>query len=196
VIRFLALLLLLSTGAAPALAETGGEHDIMKDLVHPAVNLLLLLAVIGYFARKPILGFFAERRSEIQGELRRTAELKAEAEARYAEWQRRLTELDAELESIRATARERAEAERERIRTDAEAAAERIRADARAAVQQELRRARERLREEAAELAIEIAAQRLAEGLTPADRDRLLDEFVGRIEHVSDAPGPGGAEGR
>lgn len=191
-IRFSALLTVALAAAGPALAAGGGEHDIMRNLVHPALNLLLLLAVIIYFARKPIKAFFGDRRIQIQDELRRAAELKAEAEARYADWQRRLTDLDAELETIRATAKERAEAERERIVADAEAAAERIRSDAHAAVDQELRRARERLREEASELAIEIAAERLEEQLTDDDRSRLLDEFVQRIERTSEPTGSGG----
>ena len=157
-----------------------------------APYLLLLLAHIIYFARKPIKAFFGDRRTQIQDELRRAAELKAEAEARYTDWQRRLTDLDAELETIRATARERAETERDRIVADAEAAAERIRSDAHAAVEQELRRARERLRQEASELAIEIAAERLEEQLTDDDRSRLLDEFVQRIEHRSEPTGSGG----
>lgn len=191
-IRFSALLTVALAAAGPALAAGGGEHDIMSKLVHPALNLLLLLAVIIYFARKPIKAFFGDRRIQIQDELRRAAELKAEAEARYTDWQRRLTDLDAELETIRATAKERAEAERERIVADAEAAAERIRRDAHAAVDQELRRARERLREEASELAIEIAAERLEEQLTDDDRSRLLDEFVQRIERTSEPTGSGG----
>ena len=185
-IRFSALLIVALAAAGPALAAGGAEHDIMRDLVHPALNLLLLLAVIIYFARKPIKAFFGERRTQIQDELRRAAELKTEAESRYTDWQRRLTDLDTELETIRATARERAEAERERIVADAEAAAERTRRDAHAAVEQELRRARERLREEASQLAIEIAAERLEEQLTDDDRSRLLDEFVQRIERGSE----------
>jgi F-type H+-transporting ATPase subunit b len=192
VIRFSALLMAALAAARPALAAGGGEGDIMRDLVHPALNLLLLLAVITYFARKPIRAFFGDRRTQIQDELRRAAELKTEAELRYADWQRRLTDLDAELETIRATSRERAEAERERIVADAEAAAERIRRDALAAVEQELRRGHERLREEASQLAIEIAAERLEEQLTDDDRSRLLDEFVQRVERSSEPTGSSG----
>jgi len=193
VIRFAVLLVALLTVAGPSLAKSGGEPDIMRDLVHPALNLMLLLGIVVYFARKPIRAFFGDRRTQIQDELQRTAALRAEAEARSAEWQRRLATLDSEVAAIRATARERAEAERTRIMADAEAAAERIRGDARAAVEQELRRARARLRQESSELAIQIAAERLEQQLTDADRDRLLDDFIERIERTSDSPGSGGA---
>jgi F0F1-type ATP synthase membrane subunit b/b' len=45
----------------------------------------------------------------------------------------------------------------------------------------ELRRAREVLREEAAQLAIELAGERLAREVTDTDRDRLVDEFIDLI---------------
>lgn len=169
---------------APARAAAeAGEHDVVVELVYPALNLAILLAVLFYFGRKPIRSFFAERRGQIREELDRAAAMKAESEARYAQWQRRLMDLETELESIREAARERTESERERILSEAEAAAERVRADARAAVEQELRRAREELRREASDLAIELAGQRLREQITDADHDRLLDEFVAHIEH-------------
>ena len=177
----------LSIATIPAVASAeAGESRVLEHLVYPALNLAILLAVLFYFGRKPIRSFFVERRGQIRKELERAAKMKAEAEDRYAQWQRRLMDLDAELESIRAAARERAEIERDRILTEAEAAAERVRADAHAAVEQELRRAREQLRREAGDLAIELAAQRLREQITPADHDRLLDEFVTRIERGPD----------
>jgi len=125
--------------------------------------------------------YFNKRRGEIQGALQSAAEQLATAESTYAKWQRRMVDLDAELNEIRATSRQRAEAERERIIEDARATAERIRRDATAAVELELRRAREILREEATQLAIELAGERLSREITDADRDRLIDEFIDLI---------------
>jgi F-type H+-transporting ATPase subunit b len=163
---------------APAAALAAGDSGPLW----PALNLLLLLSVIVYFARKPVQDFFAGRRTEIEGKLEGAAAELSEAEATYAKWQRRLLELETELEEIRAKSRQRAESERERILADAHTAAERIRRDATAAVDQELRSARAALREEATQLAIEIAAERLQREVTDADRDRLLDEFIERVE--------------
>ena len=108
--------------------------------------------------------------------------MRREAEERYNRFQRRLADLDDEIEQIRARARERAAAESERIVADARQAAERIGRDARLAVEQELRRARRELRDEAADLSIELAGRMLRERVSDADRDRLLDEFIGTIE--------------
>jgi F-type H+-transporting ATPase subunit b len=191
--RIIAALLIALAGASPALASGGGgEGDLARDLLWPGLNFVLLLAVLVYFARQPIRDFFATRHGRIRGELDSAAQSLSDAEARHAEWQRRLVLLDAEMARIRNEARERAEAERGHILADAAAAAERIRNDARSAVDQELRRAREELRREAAELAVELAAEALRSRVTDADRSRLVDEFIQTIERGgSAAPGPG-----
>ena len=189
--RFAAAVLAALLCAASASAA-GGEHASggLRDLLWPAANLALLIAVLVYFARAPIRAFFASRQGRIREDLDSAARALSDAEARHAEWQRRLVELDEDLARIRAQARERAEAEREHILVDARAAAERIRADARVAVDQELERAREDLRHEAARLAIEVAAEALRAQVNDADRSRLVDEFIRGIEREAASPPP------
>jgi F-type H+-transporting ATPase subunit b len=140
------------------------------------------LGVLVYFGRKPITEFFATRRSGIQNELNEAAGLLAEAEQRNAELQRRLVDLSSEIDGIKKTAGQRATDEADRILADARASAERIRNDARAAMDQELRRAQTQLREEAADLALELAAKKLEDEVGESDRDRLVDEFILRVE--------------
>jgi F-type H+-transporting ATPase subunit b len=188
-IRGALLCLLVVSLAAPALASEGEGGG----LLFPILNFLLLVGVLVYFAGRPIRDFFNARRTTITDDLDTAAEFRREAEERYAKWQRKLVDLEAELEKIRATSRERAEAERERIVADAKAAAERIRSDATAAIEQELRRSREVLTEEAANLAVELAGDLLRENVTDADRDRLVTEFIERIERTADAGASGGA---
>jgi F-type H+-transporting ATPase subunit b len=168
--------------ALPAQASEESGGGLAEQLLWPAFNLVVLIVVLVYFARKPLRDYFASRRSEIQSELTGAADQLAEAEATYAKWQRRLADLEADLEGIRAASRQRAETERDKIVSDARAAAERIRRDASVAVEMEFRRARGKLREEATQLAIELATERLEREVTDADRDRLLDEFIDRIE--------------
>jgi F-type H+-transporting ATPase subunit b len=166
--------------ALPAQASEDSATGL-QALLWPAVNLVILISVLVYFARQPLRTFFDKRRRDIQSELQTAADQLAEAETTYANWQRRMIDLDRELDEIRETSRQRAEAERERIIEDARATAARIRRDTTAAVELELRRAREILREEAAQLAIELAGERLHREVTDSDRDRLIDEFIARI---------------
>jgi F-type H+-transporting ATPase subunit b len=175
------LLFLAAVGvliAAPALAS-GAEGG---GLLYPIINFVLLIAALVYFARKPVLKFFNDRRGEIQTDLKKSSDLLREAEQKFATWQRKLAELDRELEEIREMSRKRAESEREHIIADATATAERIRADATAAIEQELRRSRGVLREEAADLALELAENLLRNQVNDGDRERLVGEFIERIE--------------
>lgn len=184
--RLAQLVFVLVLAATPAWAS-GGEEGGHESLLWPAVNFALLIGALIYFARKPVQAYFADRRRAIGDELERSAELQRQAEERHARWQRKLVDLERELEEIRRLGRERAEAEREQILADARAGAERIARTARSAIDMELRRARESLREEASQLAVELASGLLRDQVTDADRDRLLDEFIARVEQTPDA---------
>ena len=177
-----ALLWVLAASAPAHASEEGGS-----GLLYPMINFGLLFALLFWKARKPIQTFFSERRSAIRKDLDEAAALERRARESYAQWQRRLVDLERELAEIRTSASERAEAERASLLADARAAAERIRADAANAVEHELRRARAGLREEASQLAIELASGILREKVTAQDRDRLIDEFIERIARPPEA---------
>ncbi len=178
--RGLGAVLGIALAAAPAhAAEEGG-------LLFPTINFALLLATLFVLLRKPVSAYFGDRRAAIRKDLDEAAALKRRAEENYAQWNRRLVELERELAEIRTGAQERAETERASLLADARAAAERIRSDAATAVEHELRRARANLREEASQLAIELASGILREKVTAQDRERLIDEFIVRIAQSSE----------
>jgi F-type H+-transporting ATPase subunit b len=172
--------LLLAPAVARA-AEEGGAHGESTFVWH-ALNLILILGVIAYFARNPIRAFMADRRQTIEQGIEAAQRELAAAESRLAECNQRLAALDREVEEIRGAVRAQAESERDRLLADARSAAERIRRDARLAVEQEGRRAREELRAESADLAVRLAAEMLQRQVGDADRARLVDEFVESIE--------------
>jgi F-type H+-transporting ATPase subunit b len=174
--------ILLIAGAAEAAGGGGDDHDVVMEAVWQGVNLALIVGVIIYFGRGPISEFFSSRRDGIKTELSDAAELLTQAEQRNAELQRRLVDLSSEIEEISERASRRAGEEAERILAEARTTAERIRRDAQAAVDQELRRAQAELRNEAADLALDLAANKLAANVSDADRDRLMDEFIVRVE--------------
>jgi len=106
----------------------------------------------------------------------------AEASLRLAQWNQKAASLDQEVAAIRDATRRAAEAERDRILADARVTADRIRQSASAVAERELQQARESLRGEAADLAVELAAKILRELVNDSDRTRLVDEFIERIE--------------
>lgn len=167
--------------AAPALAA-GGEGPSTTELMWQGANLILLLGVLFAVARKPITAYFADRRVQIKGDIETADKLLADSKKQFSEWQGKLAELEAEMQTIRDETRQRAEDERDNIVAAAHDSAERIKADAVAAIDQELRRAHVELREEAANLAVDLAANMISDGVDDRDRDRLLDEFIISVE--------------
>jgi F-type H+-transporting ATPase subunit b len=177
-----AVLVSMAAFVTPLHAFASGDAGGGDALFWQAVNLAIVLGVLFYFGRKPVSEFFTTRRAQISSDLESAATLLKEAETRNSEIQRRLIELESQLEDIRETTRRRAEEESERILAEANKTAARIQSDATAAVDQELMRAQRELRKEAAGPALELAGNILREQVSEADRDRLLDEFITRVE--------------
>lgn len=177
-----ALWVALAVFAPGAAYASGPAEEELFDILLKGLNLALVIGAIVWFGGAPIKSFFGDRRKTISTELDAAAKLLGETEKKYAEWERRVAGLDAELAEIREQARQRADAERNRILAEAEVAAERLRRDAASALEQETRRARAELRAEAAELAVSLAGKLLREGVNSSDGDRMIDEFVSKLE--------------
>ena len=140
------------------------------------------MGVLFWATRRPVSNYLAQRRQDIQENLESAEQLLKTAEARLSEWNERAARLDHEVESIKEAARKSGETERQKIVADAEATAARIRTTASAAVESEVRRARDQLRDEAADLAVQLAEGILKEQVNASDQDRLVDEFIQKIE--------------
>ena len=177
-------------------AEEGGHGASASTIFWHAFNLLVLIGVLVYFARGPIAAFLASRRAQIEDGIESAGRELAEAERRLATCEQRAATLESELDEIRRLVRQQAESERDRLLAEARATAERIRRDAVAGAEQELRHARDRLRAETVDLTVRIAGDTLRGQVTDADRARLVDDFVQRIEQPAGGPGAPGHGGR
>ncbi len=176
------LLLFLSSGVvaqehgAPPLAEQAGEHGQAEAHgEHGAANLdffkwinfAILAGIIGYFAYKKGGAFFAGRTAMIRRDLEDSARMKQEAEARYAEVERRLAALATEVEALRAQARAESASESDRVREETSRQMAKLRAQAEQEIVAAGNAARQQLRAYAAELAIGLAEQKIRTRLTP-----------------------------
>lgn len=184
--RGIHLTTLLGLFLAPSIAFAA-EGAGVRELVWHTFNLSILIAIVVYFARKPLREVMATRRTQIEGELEQAHGDLQRAESQLAEWEQRMNALESELDEIRGAVRSQAESERDRIIADAESGADRIRANASAAVEQEARRARDVLRIESAELALARAGDLIQQRIGEGDRDRLFHEFLTRLGDLPDS---------
>ena len=174
-----------------ALAAIGGGGT--SELVWLTVNLCILVGVAIYFARRPILAHAETRRRGIEAELTGAREELAAAERKLAECRQSIAELDAEIEAIREAVRAQAESERERILEEARITAERASTAADLFIARELRIAKIKLRRELAARTFDLAAELVERRLGEGDRERLLGEFLDRMEAFGTPGGSGAA---
>ncbi len=167
-------------------AEEGGEAG--PNWFHLAVqigNVLVLGYLLYRFAARPISNALQERSRRIRTQIEDSESRLGEAEAELAQLRERLAGMEAESAALLSQVVERAQTERARALERARQGAERIREEGRRVADNEIIRAREVLRNEAATLATRIASEILRERLTAEDDQRLLRDFVEHVEGPS-----------
>ena len=181
----LGLGLLLLAPELPAAEESGEAGSPWFHLAVQIGNVLVLGFVLYRFAARPISNALRERSQTIRTQIQASESRLREAEAELAQLRERLAGMEAESAALLAEIVEQTQTERVRTLERARQAAERIREEGRRVADNEIVRVREVLRDEAATLATRIAGELLREQLTRADDQRLLRDFVERVEGPS-----------
>jgi len=174
-----------STIIAPDVyASGGGEGASPWDawmLLWRVINTLALIILLAYVLKKPLKNFFSERRARIARELEEAREQRNRAEQIIEEYKAKLAGMEAELEKMRAELRKSAETEKEKVLANAERMANAMVESARVAAEQELRNAKVTLKNEAVELAVQLAEALIRERINEDDRKRIVEDYLVRV---------------
>jgi F0F1-type ATP synthase membrane subunit b/b' len=162
------------------LAQGGGQEAEPSDpwLGWKWANFAILALGLGYLIRKHAPGFFRQRSQDIQQGIVEAAQVKKDAEARAAEIDRRLAGLEGEIAGLRAGAKAEIAAEGERIGRETEQRLKRIETQSAQEVALMARNARAELRKFSAQLALDLAQQRIGSRMTKDAQDGLVDGFL------------------
>lgn len=175
---------LLAVGAAAFPARAAGDAAHGPDwtmLGFQVLNTAILVALLVRFTRQPIRDFLARRKSSIAGAIAQADGELARARAELESLRARLARVEHEAAALLRSAEERADAEREHALARASEVGSRIREEARRVADQEIERARQALREEAATLAVSVAADLLERNVCPEDDARLVRDYSARV---------------
>lgn len=142
------------------------------------INFGLLAAGYYFLGRKPIAAGLQSRRDTISKDIEEAQRMKHEAEERAKTYQHKLEQLEVELRSARESLVNAGEAEGERIVREAELKADRMRKDAEFMVEQEIKQLRGDLWRETVEAAVAAAEELLKKRVTPADQERLAEDYL------------------
>ena len=176
-------------------AETGEFEPATKsegqaEGVSPVwawANFAILAGALGYLIAKHGGPWFAGRSAAIRRGIAEADEIRAQAEARAAEVDRRLAGLQSEIESLRAAAHNEQSAEAERIRQQTAADLERLKDHAASEIVAAGKGGRLELKRYSAQLAIDLAEQKIRRQMTPEVQAALIDGFA-RDLHQPSAP--------
>lgn len=146
------------------------------------INFVLLLIGLGYLSVKYLGPFFAARSKSIRSAMTEADELRQEAEARLSQVERRLVNLESEIQALRRESELEAGSETERMRQQTVTEMAKIRAHAEQEIAAAGKAARLELKRFSARLAIRQAEQKVRPQITPATQDTLVRDFVRELD--------------
>jgi F-type H+-transporting ATPase subunit b len=177
---FSASVVFASSGSGEEAASAG---SIFKSYVWQFINFGILVGALVFMIKKMDLKAFFKKRTElIEQSLREAREAKELAQKALAEVEERLKTKDSEIERIIAESRQSGEKEKARLIEEGNKLKERILEQAKTNIDYEVKRAKEAIKEEAVEIAMELAEKKLKEKLSKDEQLKLLEESLAKIE--------------
>ncbi len=179
----------MNAAAMPVLllADEGGFSPFTYDPAATILTIVTFLALLGILAKwawKPILAAIEAREKRIEDAIGRAETDRKEAERLLADYQAKVSGVQAELGALREKARQEAEALRADLRARAEAEAAASTEKARREIEQARAQAVADLRSEAVTLGLAVAGKVVGRSLDDADRRRLATQVVDDLTRV------------
>jgi F-type H+-transporting ATPase subunit b len=177
---------LLLAGAVAFASSAGGEgehHSVFEAYFWPVINFLVLIGLLYLLLKKmDIRGYFKKRTELIEKSLKEAREAKELAEKALEEVEEKLKVKDREIEAIINAASVSGEKEKARLQDEGEKLKARILEQAKTNIDYEVKTAKEEIKAEAVEIAMELAEKKLKEKLTKEEQLKLLEESLRKIE--------------
>lgn len=167
--------------ANPAREDSANDNEGNLEIWKWA-NFVILAGILGWMIAKKAPAFFESRTAEIQHGIAEATKARQDAEARAAAMEARMSSLQAEIERVRADAKTEMTREMERIAKETERNIARIQAHAEQEVASAAKHAEKDLRSFTAQLAIELAEQRIRARMSTGTQDALENAFLREIE--------------
>jgi F-type H+-transporting ATPase subunit b len=148
-------------------------------------NFAILVVALGYLIRKHAPAYFAKQSTEIRQGIAEATQTKQDAEARAAAIDRRLANLESEIAKLRSEAHEEISAEGGRISRETMHRLQKIQSQGEQEITMMSRAGRDELKKYAAELALNLAQQRIRSRMTKDSEDGLVDAFLADLRRQS-----------
>lgn len=188
----LALLTLMLASAAIANSEGGainwwGLGSAHKD--QPALGWYTLTFAIFLFGlirylKKPLQVYLETRSNDIAKAINEANIARQQAEKRLLDYERRVIELDAELERLKADFIKQGEAEKKAFQASAEALSRQIALESEQTLKAEVQSAMQDLKKDMALRVVQIAEAKLEQGLNFGLDQKLKHKFADELRNI------------
>lgn len=182
--------LLLFGGAVAFAASEGGGHGeagaagakgwVATD-TYRVMNFAVLAIGLFLILKKPVSQALSGRIQGIREQLEELETQKKAAEAKLAEYDAKMAELDKEAETLLAEYVKQGEEAKARILKEAEAAAEKLKEQASKNIEYEFLQAKADLKAEIVDKALAKAEAIIKERINSEDQEKLVDEYLEKV---------------
>lgn len=142
--------------------------------IYSWINFTIFVSLLFYFLRAPLRDFLGVRKESVRRELHEVARERLDVETHFKEYRKKIAEAAAEIEALKKDLKEEGELEKKSLIQKGKKFAEKIKADSFRIGEQELERAKLRLKEKTFLLAIDMAKQKIQSSIVPSDQERLV----------------------
>ncbi len=182
------LLTLLAAGGEAGHGEAVGHHgppsfgEFLLEQLPMFLNFALFFGFLIWKLRPMLSNALVNRRASMADQLEEAKRKQAEAEAKAAEFAKKLENLEQEVHRIVQSYEAQAEADVERMREETEKAIQRLARDNENSIKQEVLKAEQAIRESAVTATLQAAERLVKQRINNDDQRRLAEQYVTQLD--------------
>jgi F-type H+-transporting ATPase subunit b len=179
----------LNLWALQAFAEgvtCNAEEGCFEFQIHGyyIINFVVFVGLLVYFGKKTIAQSLEKRYQDVAREIEQAQAAKAAAQAKLAEYQERMGQLEDENQRMLAEVRAGTQIEVEQILADARVQVARVATEEEQRILQESKRLRDTLHRDTATLALRLAEELVKQRIDGAAQQKLIDKALGDLAQL------------
>ena len=180
-----ALVVLHLLGSGALAAETNGGWRSSYDVIMMWLNFAILAIVLIKFGKNPIKGFLRDQRENIASTIRDIEAQKEANDAQIRQAQQLMQENTARFEEVKEKIIAEGERRKQAIIEGARRESQLMLEHTNFWIQRQILQAKQRLRSELIDEAVEHALQRLPQTLTPEDNRKFISRYLTEIDALT-----------
>jgi F-type H+-transporting ATPase subunit b len=148
------------------------------DLIMRWVNFGIIVFILNRYAKTPLKNFLRSKKEDLAQEIDELEEKKEDANAKIRETQKTIEESDVRFAELKARIVQQGEREKLKIVESAQQQSRAMLADAKRRIDASILQARNTVKGELIDAAIDLAMERLPQEITAVDNEKFVTEYL------------------